>query len=93
MYDTLAIMTLGAILGALAVVNLFMWAAGAKFSANRQIVVAYAALCFASIFINAVGNANGGPPNFQGAGVQVLGAFLAAIVNIAIVQSRLRAPS
>lgn len=81
MLDVLAAMVMGSILGSLAVVNIFMWAAGGRFTTNRQIVVAYLAFGIGSVFASAVGNADGGPPNFEGAGPHTLGVLLAALIQ------------
>lgn len=81
MLDVLAAHVMGAIVGSLAIVNFFIWAAGAKLSTGRQVWVTYTALGIASAFAMAVGNANGGPPNFDGVGAQLMGVLLAALIQ------------
>jgi len=62
---------LGALLGGLAVVQIFKLIAGTNFTTWRQVLAAYLALEIAVVFISAVGDANGGPPNFSSAPVRV----------------------
>jgi len=84
-------MFVGAVLGALALVRLFLLIAGVSFSSGRQILAAYLACASASVFIYAAGLSDGGPPNYAGAPLQVFGATVAAVIDYALLLRSTRA--
>jgi len=81
---------IGAVIGAFAIVRLFLLIAGVSFSSGRQILSAYLACAFAAVFAYAAGAADGGPPNYAGAPLQVLGVTVAAGIDYALLLMRQR---
>jgi len=83
-------MILGSILGSLAAVRLFLLIGGVWFSTGRQIFAAYLALGIAAVFMYAAGLADGGPPNYSGAPLQIFGVTLGAVIEWALLAYRAR---
>jgi hypothetical protein len=79
---------IGTVLGSLAVVQLFKFIAGANFMTWRQAFAAYLAFAIAAIFIIAVGDANGGPPNFSSAPIRAVGTVVAFLIELVAVRGR-----
>lgn len=78
----------GALVGSFIWVRLFMFLAGARFSNVRQIVAAYTAFAIAGAFIAAVGNANGGPPNFSTVPLHLVATALVMVGEIVLLSMR-----
>jgi len=85
------LMTIGATLGMMLVVGVFRWIAGASFTHWRHVLAAYLAVAIAATFISAVGEANGGAPDFQMAPIQWIGACLASVIELARIKGANRA--
>lgn len=70
---------IGSIFGSVMFVALFLAIAGVRLQNGRQVFAAYLALGIAAFFASAVGAADGGPPNFEMAPLQLVGAAVAAV--------------
>lgn len=79
---------LGAVISALVVVHIFLGIAGVRIQTIRQSVAAYIAVLIATLFVSAVGNADGGPPNFFDAPARVIGTLIAFAIEVVGVRAR-----
>ena len=62
----------GSVLGALIGMQTCLWILGAEFPGPRQVLGGYVLWLIASSFVRAVGTADGGPPNFSQAWVDLI---------------------
>ena len=74
----------GSALGMMVFVRVFLILGGVWFTTARQIVAAYVAAAIASIFVHAAGAANGGPPDFSGATLQIVGSIMGGGIDLAL---------
>ena len=79
---------IGAVLGPLAVAQLFKFIAGANFMTWRQAFAAYLAIGIAGTFIVAVGDANGGAPNFSSAPIRAVATAIAFVIELVALRGR-----
>jgi hypothetical protein len=82
---------LGAVLGSLAVVHLFLLIAGVRFGTWRHVLSAYLVALIVTVFVSAAGDADGGAPNYQSAPARTLGVLIAFFIDLVLLKFRVRA--
>ncbi len=68
-------------MGSLVGMQVCLWILGTEFKGLRQLVGAHVLFLIAVIFIRSVGNADGGPPNFNDAWVDLISVPVAGVIQ------------
>ncbi len=85
-------MLFGAVLGYLALAYIFSWIAGTPPATPRQFIAVYLGLLIAGVFVRACGAADGGPPNFDEAWLDLIGGPAAGFIHFTLSRGRSSKP-